>query len=815
MSGKHPAPGENDAVKPGLRAIAGLLALALAVSACQYTPEIHEPTFSPADSTIFAADGQTLTTLHSAENRDPVPLDRVAPDLQRSVVAIEDSRFFDHTGVDPRALVRAITRDAQAGDTVEGGSTITQQYVRNVILDDRDKTFSRKAREAVLAVELERKYTKRQILERYLNTVYFGDGAYGVQAAAKHYFAKDAAALDLAESALLAGIIRSPEGYNPYLHPDDALTRRNVVLDRLLTLRRTGLDAVDLARSEPLGVVAKSTPASDRQYPAGHFVERVKDFILTDHHFGATPEARRRELYEGGLRIETTLDPKLQADAERAISNVLTRTGRDPSGALVSIDPVNGHVLAYVGGPDFFGSAPDAEFDLAGQGVRQPGSSFKPFVLAAALQNGIPLTRTYAAPGSIVIKLPDSGDWRVKNYDGGGGGRENLVEATVNSVNTVYAQLIMDVGPQKVVDLAALMGIRTPLAAYPSAALGADGVSVLDMASAYATFAADGVHSDPVFVTRVTRADGTILYTAPVTRTRVISANLARTVTDVLQQVVQRGTGVKARLDRPVAGKTGTAENWHDAWFVGYTPNVSTAVWVGYPASSRSMVPPTTPITVAGGTWPAQIWQENEIAALAGTPVVPFPTPVPDRPMTTTTAPGRAFPDVVGLRSEAAQQILNTAGLHVTVVTKPSREYPPGFVIAQNPAGGSRIRKSNAMTITVANGPPASVVVPSLIGRFADDAAAALRAVGLTPSIVVQRAPAGTAVPSARVWSTDPAAGSLLDAGTTVVVRVNPADPTTTTTAPVTSPPASSAPTPTTGSDASPPGATSVSAAPG
>jgi len=329
----------------------GLLALALVVSACQYTPQIKEPTFTPVDSAIYAGDGQLLTTLHSAGNRQPVPLDRIAPVLQTAVVAIEDARYFDHSGVDPRALVRAITRDAQAGGTVEGASTITQQYVRNVILDDRDKTISRKAREAVLAVELERRYTKRQILERYLNTVYFGDGAYGVEAAAKHYFAKDAVDLDLAESALLAGIIRSPEGYNPYLHPDDALARRNVVLDRMRSLDRAGLDAVDVARAGPLGVAAKTDATADGRYPAGHFVERVKQFILTDPHFGLTPEARRRELYQGGLKIETTIDLKLQADAEAAIGKVLTRTGRDPSGALVSVDPANGHVLAYVGGP--------------------------------------------------------------------------------------------------------------------------------------------------------------------------------------------------------------------------------------------------------------------------------------------------------------------------------------------------------------------------------------------------------------------------------------------------------------------------------
>ena len=305
---------------------------------------------------------------------------------------------------------------------------------------------------------------------------------------------------------------------------------------------------------------------------------------------------------------------------------MLVDPAHDPAGALVSIEPTTGHVVAYVGGRDFYGSAPYAQFDLASQGRRQAGSAFKSFVLAAALIEHVPLDRTYPAPAELTIKTPGQADWVLHNYDGKGGGPTNIVDATVHSINTVYAQLIQDVGPKRVVELASKLGIKSQLAPYLSTAIGSNAVSVLDMASAYTSFAADGLHRDPVFVTKVTAPDGNILFDfgavgAPRARR---SRSRARS-TRCSQQVVTRGTGVNARIGRPVAGKTGTGEDWRDAWFVGSTPQLTTAVWVGFPQSERSMVPPLTREKVTGGTWPAQIWGLYEGAALAETPIDELP----------------------------------------------------------------------------------------------------------------------------------------------------------------------------------------------
>ncbi|MCZ7526050.1 MAG: transglycosylase domain-containing protein [Acidimicrobiia bacterium] len=515
-----------------------LTALAVLATACSYTTDLRLPDLGAESSVVFSADGALLATLHAEENREVVALDAISPYLRNAVVAIEDARFFDHEGVDLRAIARALKRDAEEGQIVEGGSTITQQYVRAVMLDD-SKTFSRKLREAVLAFQVERTYTKEEILERYLNTVYFGNGAYGAQAAARVFFGKDAIDLELAEAALLAGVLQAPEDLNPFADADAARRRRDRVLDRMEELGRARPSDVAEARRAPL----PETPSGpSERYPAGHFVERVKQFVLEDPRFGETPEARRHLLFQGGLRIETTLDPTVQALAEMAVARVLSDPAADPGAALVALEPGTGHVRAYVGGRDFFGDSPEAKFDLAGQGRRQTGSSFKPFVLAAALEAGVPLDRVYDAPARIEIPLGDGQpDWEVTNYDGSGSGRMNLVEATVHSVNTVYAQLVMDVGPERAVDMASRLGVVSPLQPYPSAALGTNGVTVLDMASAFATFAADGLQVDPVFVTRITTRDGTILYDASPRPERALSTTHARQVTEVLGQVVTRG----------------------------------------------------------------------------------------------------------------------------------------------------------------------------------------------------------------------------------------------------------------------------------
>jgi penicillin-binding protein 1A len=509
----------------------------------------------------------------------------------------------------------------------------------------------------------------------------------------------------------------------------------------------------------------------------------VRKFILSHRAFGATTDQRRRLLLEGGLRIRTSLDPRLQALAEQAAGRVISQPATDPATALVALDPVTGHVKAYVGGSDYFGPAPWAKLDLAGggcrgdgQGCRQAGSTFKPFALAAALEAGLPLTRTYDAPGSLTIPIEGQEPWLVDNYDGSGQGRMNLAEATVQSVNTVYAQLVMDIGAQAVVDMAADMGVASPLHAVPSAALGTNGVTVLDMASAYETLAGDGMHTQPVFVTRVAERDGTVLYDAPVQRTRVLPADTARIITGVLQDVVNRGTGVNARIGRPVAGKTGTGEEWQDAWFVGYTPELVAAVWVGFPDAERTMRPPVTRITVTGGSWPAQIWQLFAGAALAETPVTAFPAVETATPTTAPATPGGPrLQSLLGLSVAQATRTLRDAGYRARLRAAPSRDYPPGVIMDQDPPAGSDTEPGATVTITVANGPPQSRTVPGVLGAYADEAAASLRAAGFTVAVTVRpEPPPGDPARAGRVWKQSPFSGAIVDEGSTVTITVNP-----------------------------------------
>ncbi len=767
--------------------LAVALLLVAGAAGCSYTSDLRLPNHQAESSQVLWDDGTLMTTLHGVEDRQPVALAAMAPSFPKAVVAIEDERFFDHDGVDARGVLRALTRDIQAGDLSQGGSTITQQYVRAVMLGP-EKNLERKLREAVMAIQLEHRYSKQTILERYLNTIYFGNGAYGAQAAAHRYFNRDVGTLDLAQSALLAGVIRSPEHYNPFVAPDTARARRNEVLDRLDRLHRATAAEVAAAKAQPLGL---APPPTDGRYPAPYFVAQVSKLVLNDPAFGVTREQRRRLLLEGGLRIHTTLDPKMQALAEDATARVLSGP-TDPTGAMVSLDPRSGAVRAYVGGSDYWGAQPWSKVDLAdidcytpGKGCRQAGSTFKPFVLAAALDAGIPLTRSYRAPGTLTIPQPGGqAPWLVANYDGSGHGRMDLVDATVDSVNTVYAQLVTDLGVQPVVDLAKQLGIRSPQSPVPSAALGSNGATVLDMASAYDSFAADGVHTAPVLVTKVTTSDGSVLYRAPITRKRVLSETTARTVNGVLQQVVNRGTGVNARIGRPVAGKTGTSDGWADAWFVGYTPELVTAVWVGFPPEEIEMRPPRTRITVTGGSWPAEIWQRFAGTALAETPVSTFPDPAPAAASTTTTTRPRLDPnqatvvDVDGKAVPDATRLLRAAGFRVRLRYAASRRVPQGLVMDQVPRAGTATDLGTLVTIVVANGPPKQVAVPNVLGTYPDEAAATLRSAGFVVSITVKaEPPPGNPARAGRVWMQSPIAGATTDQGTTVTLGVNPTTP--------------------------------------
>jgi penicillin-binding protein 1A len=757
-----------------LRRLSLVLALALAGSGCAYRVDIARPAAQAETTKVFAADGSLITTLHAEQDREEVPLSEVAPILTAAVLAIEDARFFSHKGVDLRAVARAMRANAEAGEIKEGGSTITQQYVKNVLLDSK-KTVSRKVREAVMAIQLERTHTKEAILEGYLNRIYLGNGAYGVQAASQQYFGKPASEVTLAEAALLAGLIQAPESYDPYTAPDAALGRRQVVLDRMGELGSAPRDEIAAAEAAPLGVGAKRP--DDTRYAAGYFVERVKRFILDDERFGATPTDRRRLLFEEGLRIRTTVDLRIQAAAEEAVRAVLPNSATDPSGAVVVIDPSNGFVRALVGGRDFFGPEPEAKFDLATQGLRQTGSSFKPIVLAEALAQGIPAEKVYEAPPSLTVPMPEGQEpWVVGNYEGEGGPPENLIDATVHSVNTVYAQLIQEVGPEKAIAMAHNLGIAGELRPFPSAVLGSNEVTVIDMASAYSTFAADGMHADPVFVTEISRADGTVVYQRPSTLRRAIPTGVARGVTGILSQVVQRGTGTAAQLGgRPVAGKTGTANEWRDAWFVGYTPELVTAVWVGFPEELRSMVPPTTPIRVTGGSWPAQIWHRVMEPALAGAPVTPFPVPevvVPQERIAASTPPPNtvALPDVGGQYETQARALLEAVGFKVVLERRPSRERASGLVTDQTPPPGTLVAPGATVVVGVSSGPPRPIVIVNTIGMTVDQAARILQESGLNVSIVVEDPPEGVRATPGRVWQQEPGGGAVIDEGQTVQI---------------------------------------------
>lgn len=569
------------------------------------------------DGHIYAGDNQTiLATLRGSESRILVRSNQIAPIMRQAIVAIEDKRFYRHRGVDLRGIGRAIWADLSSKKLVEGGSTITQQFVKNSCVTSQ-RTISRKLKEAALAWQLEQRWSKDRILTAYLNTIYFGNGAYGIQRAAQTYFDKAASRLTLPEAALLAGVPADPTRYDPVTNPKTAKARRLEVLKAMLAQNEVTQLDVRLADRTPLPRAA-DVRLPGIQGPAPYFVNYVKQQLIEQY--------GTRRVFGGGLNVHTTIDLRLQKFARRAIQRVLN-VPNGPSAALVAIRPRTGEILAMYGGDNFRQS----QFNLAVQGERQPGSSFKPFVLATALKQGIAPTTTFASkPVSIFI-----GDkyWPVHNYENSYMGSASLATATVVSDNSIYAQLTQLVGPANVARTARQLGITRRLNPYFAIGLGADPVSPLEMARAFSTFANGGRRIDgsvfgnrPRAVVRVDDARGKLIdNNGPVDRT-VLAPDDDALLTSILQEVIRSGTGTRARLpDRTAAGKTGTTENYGDAWFVGYTPELATAVWVGYPNKLIPMLNLYHGKAVAGGTFPAEIWRTFNQLALAGTPPESFP----------------------------------------------------------------------------------------------------------------------------------------------------------------------------------------------
>ncbi len=549
------------------------------------------------NSFVYAADGSLLGSIPAERNRQPVPLSRISPSMAKAVIATEDRRFYEHGGVDVRGILRAGWRDLTKGRVVEGGSTIEQQLVRNLYVS-HERTLTRKIREACLAVKLEKHWSKDRILTAWMNQVYFGNHAYGVEAAAQSYFSEPAKDLTLMQAALLAGLPQAPSLYDPILHPDDALARRAEVLKALYDSGDLSLDRYQRALRDRSLHLKPGRLYTEIREP--YFFSYVRDQLIAK--YGAAT------VQSGGLRVYTTIDPAFQRAAREAIRETLYLKD-DPAAAVVSINPANGAIRAMTA---VYPGRTKNQFNLVAQARRQAGSTFKAFVLTEAVDQGInPATATYVSAPFYYQPDPNVPAWNVSTYSHTYSGLISVQQATLQSDNTVYAQLTLDVGPQNVADMAHKLGVQSPLEPVPSIGLGSNAVSPLDMASAYATLAAGGIYSQPMAIRRVVLATGKeddqAGWGRPVRR-RVISDGVAYTVTKILEQNVQYGTGTRANFGRPAAGKTGTTDDHADAWFCGYLPNLEATVWVGYPQAEIPMEN-VHGIAVAGGSFPAEIWR--------------------------------------------------------------------------------------------------------------------------------------------------------------------------------------------------------------
>jgi len=602
---------------------AGLVTAALLLtSSCSLAPiDLEAKKGLALRTTITASDGTRLARIYKpAANRELIPIDRVPKALQDAVLAAEDARFFDHSGYDLRSIARAAVVNVSEGKVVEGGSTITQQYVKNTYFKRPGRTLERKARELRLAIELERAYSKREILGLYLNTVYMGEGAYGIKAAAETYFRTPVQNLTLPQAALLAAVIKAPAIYDPRGHPQRARGRRNYVLDRMAALKMIPRSSAKRAKGAPLKLSRRPPRLSIKQ---PYFVEAVKREVLGDARVGTTSAERANALYRGGLEIRTTLKPGIQKAAEMAVDSMLGRQ-TDREAALVAIEPSTGHIVAMVGGRDWDRSQVNLALGTAGGGSgRQPGSAMKPIAVAAALEGGMSIDARYESSGAAFL-LPDGSTWSVKNAEGEGSGEMSIYEGLVGSVNGVFARLGLDIGPDVIASQAELMGVSAKLPQYPSIALGASEVSVLDMATAYATLANGGTYIEPTTVKQIRTSMGELIRPDQETVPEVVSIGNAYLLTKAMQDVIRRGTGRAAAIGRPAAGKTGTTDDYADAWFVGFTPDLVAAVWVGYPHGRISMP------GISGGTIPAAIWRTFMLRALAGQPETRFGSPTED-----------------------------------------------------------------------------------------------------------------------------------------------------------------------------------------
>ena len=620
---------------------------------------------------VLDARGKKIGELYAEATREDVELDRVPEHTRQAVLAAEDAEFYDHPGVSIPGIVRAAIRNVRSGAVRQGGSTISQQYVKTVT-GETDQTAMRKAREAVLAMKLEREVSKDQILEWYLNTIYFGRGAYGIQAASRAYFDKDVGRLTVGESALLAGMIPAPSATDPVDNPARATERYTYVIEQMLAQRWVGdQEAQELRASQP-----EVTPKATRIAGTAPFFMDMVERELADR---VGDQAYR------GLTVTTTLNLRMQKAAEEIYDRRFDQLREDlrgtagedvevPTGAMVSLDPDNGAVRALVGGRNHNRD----QYNLAIGGPqrlgRQPGSTFKPLALAAWIADGKSPESRFDAPSTITFGPEESGDpdgWEVSNYGGAAYGSMTLREATWSSVNTVYAQVAIEVGAGRIANLGEQAGITSQLEANPSIVLGAEEVTPLDLASAYNTLASGGVARSPRTIAKVEQ-DGDVLFEPRGEKRRVLDKDVAWTTVDVLRGVIDQGTGVAAQLGRPAAGKTGTTQNAADAWFAGFTPDLTTVTWMGHRDSNEPMVGSPT-----GGGFPAELWGEYMREALKFTDPHDFPEPSDDFEVVGDTAPAPTTDAAPAPEDDAPEEPLPSEPAPEPEPSQPPAEPPP------------------------------------------------------------------------------------------------------------------------------------------
>lgn len=594
----HKPPKKQNSATRILTVFAVILAVMIAGVGCGFltatlnTKQDLEDVRPAASSQIYDINGNELANVHAEQNRVPVKIDKIPEHLKDAFIAVEDVRFYEHAGVDPKGIMRAVIANITHKGVSEGGSTITQQLAKNAYLT-QDRTMKRKVQEVFLALQLERKYTKDEILELYLNQIYFGQGAYGVQAAAKTYFGKNVEDLDLNECAMLAGIPKSPNYFSPLNNLQAAQERKGVVLDQMAKYGYISNSTATKTKAENLNLV-KTQPQSDNHF-ASYFIDYVTQQMIEK--YGADA------VYQEGLKIYTTLDKDMQQAAEAAMQNLPNYStdgsgNKQPQGALVAIEPSTGYIKAMVGGRG------TDQFNRATMAERQPGSAFKPFVFAAALENGL-------TPSSTVEDKPiNIGGWQPQNYSRSFSGTVTMRYVAENSLNVPTVRIAQEVGMDKIIYLAEKMGISTFVKEGAANDMNyavtiggmTKGVTPLEMTSAYGTFANDGVHVAPVAIVKVLNQKGEVLEKAEPKTEQVLKKTSANELTSMLMGVVSRGTGTRANIGRPAAGKTGTTDNYQDAWFVGYVPDLVAGVWVGCDDNSRMG-------SMTGGTTPAVIWK--------------------------------------------------------------------------------------------------------------------------------------------------------------------------------------------------------------